>query len=327
MAVACGPRLRFVPPSVETCCQDATAQDPSAQAAIDKVTVTLPPEGQPPLPATATVGTATAAGIASLSERRLSTPGLSCTYASCAMCLWSQQSHAAAVSDHLLRNTLFGSFEQVLGAHDLLKLVLGKISLIDLCAATTVCRQWRDVARSDDFWSDVDFEAPVREEQARGRDGSDRESRGVGSGPGSSRWQQQPAEHGSRRVMAHQVLIAAASQQRPSAWQLCSSGTLTRNSFGSDRPHDLLRFPTQVAAVTHRHPGIRKLNVKGVEWPEGTLRLALGVATKLEVLRLGGASLSESTLAVLGALTTLRRLDIQNATLGRYGPVRAPAHW
>ena len=81
--------------------------------------------------------------------------------------------------------------------------------------------------------------------------------------------------------------------------------------------------PLQVAAVTHRHPGIRKLNVKGVEWPEGTLRWALGGATGLEVLRLGGAPLSESTLAVLGGLTTLRRLDIQNATLGRYGPVSA----
>jgi len=80
-----------------------------------------------------------------------------------------------------------------------------------------------------------------------------------------------------------------------------------------------------VAAVTHRHPGIRKLNVKGIEWSEGALRWALGVTTGLEVLRLGGAPLSESTLAVLGGLTTLRRLDIQNATLGRYGPVRGPA--
>jgi len=103
--------------------------------------------------------------------------------------------------------------EQVLGHHDLLKLVLGKISLIDLCAATTVCRQWRDVARSDDFWSDVDFEAPVREEQARERDGSDHDARGIGASPGRSsiRRQQRQAEQGSRRVMAHQVLIAAAS--------------------------------------------------------------------------------------------------------------------
>ena len=63
--------------------------------------------------------------------------------------------------------------------------------------------------------------------------------------------------------------------------------------------------------------------MKGVEWPEGTLRCALGATTALEVLRLGGAPLSESALGVLGSLTTLRRLDIQNATLGRYGPVRA----
>ena len=113
---------------------------------------------------------------------------------------------------------------QVLGHHDLLKLVLGKISLIDLCAATTVCRQWRDVARSDDFWSDVDFEAPVREEQAREREGSDHESRGIGTSPDRSsiRRQQRQAELGSRRVMADQVPTAAASFS--STWQLCLAG-------------------------------------------------------------------------------------------------------
>jgi hypothetical protein len=79
----------------------------------------------------------------------------------------------------------------------------------------------------------------------------------------------------------------------------------------------------QVAAVTVRHPGIRRLNVKGVEWPEGTLHAALGGMTALEVLRLGGTALSDSSLSVLATLRTLRRVDISNATLGRYGSVSA----
>ena len=77
--------------------------------------------------------------------------------------------------------------------------------------------------------------------------------------------------------------------------------------------------------MTRRHPGIRKLNVKGVEWPDGALQRALAGTTALETLRLGGTALSEGALSVLGSLTTLRRLDMENATLGRYGPVRAVA--
>ena len=93
----------------------------------------------------------------------------------------------------------------MLGHHDLLKLVLGKVSLMDLCAATAVCRQWRDVARSDDFWCDVDFEAPVKEHLARERDGRDPDARfGSPVSPGSSR-RFSDEEHQRRRVMAHQV--------------------------------------------------------------------------------------------------------------------------
>ena len=84
-----------------------------------------------------------------------------------------------------------------------------------------------------------------------------------------------------------------------------------------------MQCTVQVAAVTVRHPGIRRLNVKGVEWPEGTLHTALGGMTALEVLRLGGTALSDSSLSVLATLRTLRRVDISNATLGRYGSVSA----
>ena len=85
----------------------------------------------------------------------------------------------------------------------------------------------------------------------------------------------------------------------------------------------LVPCTAQVAAVTQRHPGIRRLNVKGVDWPDGTLHAALGGMTALEMLCLGGTALSDSSLSVLGTLRTLRRLDISKATLGRYGSVRA----
>jgi hypothetical protein len=55
----------------------------------------------------------------------------------------------------------------------MLKLILAKISLLDLCSATSVCRHWRDVAQSNDFWSDVDFEAR-REEAEEGEPRRDR---------------------------------------------------------------------------------------------------------------------------------------------------------
>ena len=47
---------------------------------------------------------------------------------------------------------------QVLGQHDLLKLVLGNLPLTDVCISAVVCRHWREVASSSDFWIDVNFE-------------------------------------------------------------------------------------------------------------------------------------------------------------------------
>ena len=55
---------------------------------------------------------------------------------------------------------------QVLSDHDLLKLVLRSLLLSDLCRSALVCRDWRDVALSNDFWRDVSFEkCSVRPEQ------------------------------------------------------------------------------------------------------------------------------------------------------------------
>ena len=48
--------------------------------------------------------------------------------------------------------------EAVLNNHDILKLLFGDLGFPDLCRASSVCRTWRAVSCSDDFWRDVSFE-------------------------------------------------------------------------------------------------------------------------------------------------------------------------
>lgn len=45
----------------------------------------------------------------------------------------------------------------VLCNQDLLKLLFDKLSRRALCSAGAACRQWRQVAASDEFWTSLDF--------------------------------------------------------------------------------------------------------------------------------------------------------------------------
>ena len=78
------------------------------------------------------------------------------------------------VNSHTLTPAYISAAPQILGHHDMLKLILAKVSLPDLCSATSVCRHWRDVARSEDFWSDVDFEARREDAEEDGEQYRDR---------------------------------------------------------------------------------------------------------------------------------------------------------
>ena len=45
----------------------------------------------------------------------------------------------------------------VLSNEDLLKLLFDKLGRAALCSAAATCRQWRQVAESDEFWTSLDF--------------------------------------------------------------------------------------------------------------------------------------------------------------------------
>lgn len=45
----------------------------------------------------------------------------------------------------------------VLCNQDLLKLLFEKLGRLALCSAGATCRQWRQVAASDEFWTSLDF--------------------------------------------------------------------------------------------------------------------------------------------------------------------------
>ena len=45
----------------------------------------------------------------------------------------------------------------VLCNQDLLKLLFEKLGRHALCSAGATCRQWRQVAASDEFWTNLDF--------------------------------------------------------------------------------------------------------------------------------------------------------------------------
>lgn len=45
----------------------------------------------------------------------------------------------------------------VLCNQDLLKLLFEKLGRLALCSAGATCRQWRQVAASDEFWTCLDF--------------------------------------------------------------------------------------------------------------------------------------------------------------------------
>lgn len=45
----------------------------------------------------------------------------------------------------------------VLCNQDLLKLLFEKLDRLALCSAGATCRQWRQVAASDEFWTSLDF--------------------------------------------------------------------------------------------------------------------------------------------------------------------------
>lgn len=45
----------------------------------------------------------------------------------------------------------------VLCNQDLLKLLFEKLDRLALCSAGQTCRQWRQVAASDEFWTSIDF--------------------------------------------------------------------------------------------------------------------------------------------------------------------------
>lgn len=45
----------------------------------------------------------------------------------------------------------------VLCNEDLLKLLFEKLGREGLCSAGATCRQWRQVAESDEFWTSLDF--------------------------------------------------------------------------------------------------------------------------------------------------------------------------
>ena len=45
----------------------------------------------------------------------------------------------------------------VLCNEDLLKLLFEKLGREGLCSAGATCRQWRQIAESDEFWTSLDF--------------------------------------------------------------------------------------------------------------------------------------------------------------------------
>ncbi len=56
--------------------------------------------------------------------------------------------------------------DAVLRNPDILRLLFQELIMEDLCRVGAVCRQWRVVSQSDEFWASIDFSMrPIRQQQ------------------------------------------------------------------------------------------------------------------------------------------------------------------
>lgn len=134
----------------------------------------------------------------------------------------------------------------VLCNQDLLKLLFEKLGRLALCSAGATCRQWRQVAASDEFWTSLDF-----------------------TGLGISPWQVPPC--GVRFFL----LPAKAF------YTTCLSC-----SFSISYTYFSYMFEMQMMPLLRRHPNVQVLNLRGIPGGASLLQQDLLVLTRQDSLYL-----------------------------------------
>ena len=136
----------------------------------------------------------------------------------------------------------------VLCNQDLLKLFFEKLGRLALCSAGATCRQWRQVAASDEFWTSLDF-----------------------SGLGVSPWQVPSGDWGFPSATCHSRRILPGA--------LCSS-VHPSNHYNSINS----LVAVQMVPLLQRHPNVQVLNLRGIPAGASLLQRDLPELTRQDSL-------------------------------------------